>query len=138
LKWQQLQPKENKMSIQKNILSNAKISEIIEERRTSREKYIKRKAEINEGASLAYERLLSLAEGDITDQISRVINFLASSFNGHAYPFDLFQLRSLDTEIGDDMILCIDAIRYGDIDLYKLVPDGKYRIQSIIKRHLLQ
>ena len=48
--------------------------------------------------------------------------------------FDLFALRALDIEISDDMLLCIDALRWGRADLYSLVPDGDKRVKAVIER----
>ena len=68
-----------------------------------------------------------------TGQASRVAKFLASTFNGRAHPFDLFDLRSLDVPISDDMLLCLDALRWARTDLYKLVPDGESRVKAVVK-----
>jgi hypothetical protein len=83
-------------------------------------------------AAQAYARLIELAEKHDSGQIRHVAQFLASSYNGEAFPFDLFILRALDVAISDDMIVCIDALRWGKADLYKLVPDGERRIQAVI------
>lgn len=64
-------------------------------------------------------------------QIRRVAQFIASTYDGQTFPYDLFELRALDVEISDDMLLCLDALRWGKADLYKLVPDGERRVQEI-------
>lgn len=79
-------------------------------------------------AAQAYERLLRLAETRDSGQIRRVAYFVAATFDGEAFPLDLFDLRTVDVEISDDMLSCIDALRWGKADLYKLVPDGHARI----------
>ena len=53
--------------------------------------------------------------------------FIAAAYNGDAFPFDLFELRAVDEAISDDMLLCIDALRWGQTDLHSLVPDGDRR-----------
>jgi len=83
-------------------------------------------------AAQAYARLLEIANTD-TGQAARVRRFLAASFNGERYRFDLFDLRALDVEISDDVLLCMDALRWGRADLYKLVPDGYEQIVSMLK-----
>lgn len=79
-------------------------------------------------AAQAYERLLSLAEKEDSGQVRRVAYFIAATFDGQTFPFDLFELRTVDVSIADDMLCCLDALRWGKADLYKLVPDGHARI----------
>ena len=55
-----------------------------------------------------------------------------------AFAFDLFDLRALDIEISDDMLRCLDALRWARADLYTLVPDGDARVRSVIDRWGLQ
>lgn len=83
-------------------------------------------------AAPAYARLLKLADGD-TGQAGRAAQFLAATFNGAAYPFDLFDLRALDVPISDDMLVCLDALRWGKTDLHKLVPKGESKVQAVIR-----
>jgi hypothetical protein len=80
------------------------------------------------GAAHAYERLLRLAEGSDTGQARKVARFVAAMFDGQTFPLDPFELRAVDVAISDDMLLCLDALRWGKADLYKLVPDGHARI----------
>jgi hypothetical protein len=83
-------------------------------------------------AAQSFARLLDLAEQRDSGQIRRVVQFLASSYNGEAFPFDLFELRAVDIAISDDMLVCLDALRWAKADLYKLVPDGERRVQAVI------
>lgn len=57
---------------------------------------------------------------------------MASTFNGTVFPFDLFELRSVEVGISDDMLASLDALRWGKADLYKLVPDGERRVLAVI------
>jgi len=82
----------------------------------------------------AFARLLQLAEQRNSGQIVRVVQFIAATYNGQAFAFDLFDLRPLDIEISDDMLRCLDALRWGRADLYTLVPDGDARVRSVIDR----
>ena len=83
-------------------------------------------------AAQAFGRLLKLAEERDSGQIRRIVRFLASTFNGDAFPFDLFELRAVDVDISDDMLVCLDALRWAKADLYKLVPDGERRVLAAI------
>jgi hypothetical protein len=83
-------------------------------------------------AAQAYARLLDLAEHRDSGQIARIARFLASTYHGEAFPFDLFELRAVDVEISDDMLTCLDALRWAKADLHKLVPDGDQRVRAVI------
>lgn len=82
-------------------------------------------------AAQAYARLLNLAETRDSGQIRRVAQFIASTYDGETFPFDLFELRTVDVAIADDMLACLDALRWSKADLYKLVPDGERRVRAI-------
>ena len=82
----------------------------------------------------AFARLLRLAEERNSGQITRVVRFLAATYNGQAFPLDLFELRAVDVAISDDMLQCLDALRWGRADLYTLVPDGDARVRAVIQR----
>ena len=84
-------------------------------------------------AAQAYGRLLAIAETRDSGQVRRVAQFLASTYNGQAFPFDLFELRAVDLAISDDMLVCLDALRWGKADLFKLVPDGDKRVRDVIE-----
>ena len=89
-------------------------------------------------AAHAFDRLLSIAQDSDTGQARRIAGFLASTYNGTNYPFDLFELRAVEIEISDAMLLCLDALRWGKADLYTLVPDGEARLHAIFKDWQIQ
>ena len=91
-----------------------------------------RAAAVQGQAAQALARLLNIAEESDTGQARRVANFIAASFNGRAYTFDLFDLRALDVTISDDVLVCMDALRWAKTDLFNLVPDGYKRIERVI------
>ena len=82
----------------------------------------------------AFARLLQLAEQRNSGQIVRVVQFIAATYNGQAFAFDLFDLRALDVAISDDMLRCLDALRWARADLYTLAPNGDARVRSVIER----
>jgi len=98
------------------------------------QRLVLRQSEATAKGGQGYLRLLQLAETRDSGQVRRVAQFIASTYNGEAFPFDLFELRGLDEAIGDDMLLCIDALRWGQSDLYHLVPDGDKRVKQVIER----
>ena len=82
----------------------------------------------------AFARLLQLAETRDSGQIPRVARFLAATYNGQAFELDPFELRAVDIAISDDMLCCLDALRWGRADLYTLVPDGDALVRAVIDR----
>ena len=82
----------------------------------------------------AFARLLKFAEERDSGQIPRIARFLAATYNGHAFSFDLFELRAVDIAISSDMLCCLDALRWGRADLHTLIPDGDDRVRAVIDR----
>src|SRR4051812_30425991 len=82
----------------------------------------------------AFERLLKLAEARQSGQVARIASFLASMYNAQAFPLDPFELRAVDVDIADDMLRCLDALRWARADLHTLVPDGNARVLQVIER----
>lgn len=77
-------------------------------------------------AGPAFERLLSQVEtGRDSGQISRIAAFVAATVGLHR--FDMYDLRALDIELSDDVLACLDAIRWGKCHIADLVPDGVAR-----------
>lgn len=93
-----------------------------------------RSRQATQAGAQAFARLLKLAEERDSGQIPRIARFLAPSYNGQAFPFDLFELRAVDIAISDDMLCCLDALRWGRADLHTLVPDGDARLRAVIER----
>ena len=93
-----------------------------------------RKSEATAKGGHAFQRLLQLAGTRDSGQVRRVALFIAATYNGEAFPFDLFELRAVDEAISDDMLLCIDALRWGESDLQSLVPDGDRRVRAVIEQ----
>jgi hypothetical protein len=82
----------------------------------------------------AFARLLHLAEQRNSGQIVRIAAFIAATFNGDVFKLDPFELRAVDIAISEDMLLCLDALRWARTDLYRLVPDGNRRVKEVIQR----
>lgn len=82
----------------------------------------------------AFTRLLQMAEERDSGQIQRIAHFLAATYNGQAFPFDLFEWRAVDVSNGDDMLCCLDALRWARADPYTLVPNCDARLRAVIKR----
>jgi hypothetical protein len=66
--------------------------------------------EIMERARAGLERIVkAIEEHPGTGQARRLVRFLAGVYNGSDFPFDLTDLRALDTELAN---ACIDYLNY--------------------------
>ena len=92
-----------------------------------------RSSEATAKGGQAFAWLLTLADTRNSGKIPRIAKFIASTYNVDVFPFDLFELRAPDIEISDDMLLCIDALRWGRADLYSLIPDSDKRVKAVIE-----
>jgi hypothetical protein len=92
-----------------------------------------RSRQATQAGAQAFARLLKLAEERDSGQIPRIARFLAATYNGQAFKFDLFELRAVDIAISDDMLCCMDALRWGRADLHTLIPDGDARVRAVIE-----
>jgi len=41
---------------------------------------------------------------------------------------------AVDVAIGDDMLACLDALRWARADLHRLVPRGEPRVRAVLHR----
>jgi hypothetical protein len=102
---------------------------------TSREQlddWAQRASQAQGRAAQSFARLLKIAEDSDSGQARRVARFIAATWNGESFPLDLFELRAVDVDIADDMLACIDAIRWAKADLWTLVPVGEQRVARVI------
>jgi hypothetical protein len=83
-------------------------------------------------ATQSFARFLKIAEDSDTNQARRVARFIAATWNGESFPLDLFELRAVDGGIADDMLACIDALRWAKADLWTLVPGGEQRVTRVV------
>jgi len=73
-----------------------------------------------------------------TGQARRLVCFLAGVYNGQDYPFDLTELRSLDTELAN---ACLDYLNYdrlGHKEVHKHLANGDRDLHAWIKRYGLE
>ncbi|MDP2368788.1 hypothetical protein [Rhodoferax sp.] len=113
--------------------STVDLATVLAKQRADQADWQRRATEAQARAAHAFARLLAMAESSDTGQASRIARFVASTFDGRAFPFDLFDLRSLDVAISDDMLVCLDALRWAKADLFNLVPDGEARVKAVVK-----
>jgi hypothetical protein len=96
--------------------------------------YAERAQQATHAGGQAFARLLKHAESGDSGQQRRAALFVAATYNGRTHPFDLFELRAVDVDISDAMLTCLDALRWGRADLYRLVPNGEQRVRSVIRQ----
>ena len=78
--------------------------------------------------------MLQLAERGASGQAGHVTRFIAATYDSQDGRYDLFDLRAVDVAISDDMLICLDALRWARADLHTLVADGEARVQAVIRR----
>jgi hypothetical protein len=93
-----------------------------------------RAARATTAGAQAFARLLAVAEEHDSGQARRVARFLAAAFDGEAFALDPFDLRAVDVAIGDDMLACLDTLRWARADLHRLVPRGEPRVRAVLHR----
>ncbi|WP_141225228.1 hypothetical protein [Mitsuaria sp. PDC51] len=107
--------------------------EQVEARRREREAeqlaWAERARAAQQPAREALELLLSLAERSDTGQARRAATFVAA-VAGYQH-FDMYSLRSLDVELSDAMLACLDGVRWAQCPLMDLVPRGRARIDQV-------
>lgn len=84
-------------------------------------------------AAQALGRLLTLAEQGHSGQPRRVARLIASLYAGDTFPFSPTDLRPLDIAISDDVLACLDAVRWGRCPIEELVPEGRTRVLRVLE-----
>ena len=92
--------------------------------------------EVMERAGTALQRIVkAIEEHPGTGQTRRLVRFLAGVYNGSDFPFDLTDLRALDTELAN---ACIDYLAYdklGKAEVHTHLPGGGRQMQWFIAQH---
>jgi hypothetical protein len=112
---------------------NAAWHEIVAGQRTRLNTAAEATHEIMERARLGLSRIVAAVEEHPgTGQGRRLVRFLAGVYNGNDYPFDLTDLRALDTELAS---ACIDYLNYDRLakaEVHTHLPGGGKQMQSIL------
>jgi hypothetical protein len=91
--------------------------------------------EIMERAMVGLQKIVkAVEENPGTGQAGRLVRFLAGVYNGGEFPFDLTDLRVLDTELAN---ACIDYLNYDRLakaEVHTHLPDGGRQMQWFIKQ----
>src|SRR5258708_14090563 len=112
---------------------NAAWQEIVAGKRTRLNTAAEDTNEIMERARVGLSRIMKAVEQNPgTGQAGRLVSFLAGVYNGSAYPFDLTDLRALDTELAS---ACIDYLNYDRLakaEVHTHLPGGGKQMQSVL------
>ena len=92
--------------------------------------------EIVSRAMAALEKIEAAIEAHPgTGQARRLVKFLAGVYNGEDYPFDLTELRALDTELAN---ACLDYLNYdrlGKREVHKHLKNGDRDLHRWMERY---
>ncbi len=92
--------------------------------------------EIVRRAMAALEKIEAAIEAHPgTGQARRLVKFLAGVYNGEDYPFDLTELRALDTELAN---ACLDYLNYdrlGKREVHKHLKNGDRDLHRWLERY---
>jgi len=118
---------------------NAAWKEIVSGKRARLSTAAEETHDIMERARPALQTLVSAIEQNAgSGQTRRLVRFLAGLYNGHDFPFDLTDLRTLDTELAN---ACIDYLNYdrlGKAEVHSHLPGGGRQMQKFISNHQIR
>jgi hypothetical protein len=80
----------------------------------------------------------AIRKNPTTGQAGRLVRFLAGVYNGYDYPFDLTDLRALDTNLAN---ACLDYLNYdrlGKQEVHHHLSGGEKELQGWIKLYGIQ
>ena len=91
---------------------------------------------IMERARVALQTIeTAIRQNPTTGQAGRLVRFLAGLYNGYDYPFDLTDLRALDTNLAN---ACLDYLNYdrlGKQEVHHHLSGGERELQHWIERY---
>lgn len=82
----------------------------------------------------ALQRLVPISLDD-TGQSRVIARFLLGLWNGRAYPFDLTELRGLDSELYADCLAVLQLDRIGEREVHEYVKGGWAVWEQLRKRY---
>lgn len=84
--------------------------------------------------ALAFERLLSRAEEPGLRRDDSVLVFILTVSDWQSATLDISMLRRADIPVADDMLVCLEALRWIKGDLCDVVGDGRRRVHALRER----
>jgi hypothetical protein len=115
---------------------SAAYEEVVSGKRTRISTAAEDTLEVMERALAGLQRIVkAVEEHPGTGQARRLVRFLAGVYNGGDYPFDLTDLRAVDTELAN---ACIDYLNYDRLakaEVHKHLLDGGRQMQWFMTQH---
>ena len=79
----------------------------------------------------AFARLLAIAEYEQSGQ-AYVVAWFLTSLDDSTVLLDPFALRAVEVGVSDDMLACLDTLRWAKANLCDLVPNGHTRLRQLV------
>ena len=115
---------------------NHAVAALVAGERTRMDAVARDEGEIVTRAMAALRRIEEAIEAHPgTGQARRLVKFLAGVYNGEDYPFDLGELRALDTELAN---ACLDYLNYdrlGKREVHKHLTNGDHDLHRWMERY---
>ena len=80
----------------------------------------------------------AIREHPTTGQAGRLVRFLAGVYNGEDYPFDLTELRALDTELANACLAYLNYDRLGKREVHHHLAGGDRELQQWLKDYRIE
>jgi len=94
---------------------------------------------IMEWARTALERIeTAIREHPTTGQAGRLVRFLAGVYNGSDYPFDLTDLRALDTELANACLAYLNYDRLAKREVHRHLSGGYRELHEWIQAYRIE
>lgn len=91
---------------------------------------------IEQRATMGLDSIVNAIEAHpTTGQAGRLVRFLAGLYNGQDYPFDLSELRGLDTALAN---ACLDYLNYdrlGIAEVHRHLPGGGVQLHGWMRSY---
>ncbi len=94
---------------------------------------------IMERARPALERIeAAIRNHPTTGQAGRLVRFLAGLYNGHDYPFDLTELRALDTDLANAALDYLNYDRLGKREVHHHLSGGDRELHQWLRDYAVE
>jgi hypothetical protein len=118
---------------------NRAVAEIVAGDRQRMDALVRDEGEIQRRALAALQRIEAVInEHPGTGGARRLVTFLAGLYNGQDYPFDLTELRGLDTALANDCLDYLNYDRLGHVEVHKHLANGDQELQRWFERYGLE
>jgi hypothetical protein len=111
---------------------DSSVQKMFEAMRRERERRLAERPAIELEGKAALERLFKVAQGD-SGQCRHIAKFLLGLYNGGRFPFDLTDLRCIDTELFDDCVALLKMDAQPRQEVHRYFENGGKRFEQLAK-----